>query len=139
MHELQWYRERLIRKTFNTTTQISAVSLKFIQQQIHTLDLFPRLSVWLESLVPNAPEALQVKGLAGSLPAFVLAWALEEQQKPLICMLPNADAAAYLVSDLEQIGGEALPLLHLQPSGLKPYDPEQMADAQAVIARADVL
>ncbi len=139
MHEPQWYRERLIRKTFNTTTQISAVSLKFIQQQIHTLDLFPRLSVWLESLVPNAPEALQVKGLAGSLPAFVLAWALEEQQKPLICMLPNADAAAYLVSDLEQIGGEALPLLHLQPSGLKPYDPEQMADAQAVIARADVL
>ncbi|MEM8483911.1 MAG: transcription-repair coupling factor [Bacteroidota bacterium] len=115
------------------------MSLKSIQQQIYTLDLFPRLSAWLEGLAPNAPEALQVKGLAGSLSAFVLAWVHREQQKPLICMLPNADAAAYLVSDLEQVGGEELPLLHLQPSGLKPYDPEQMADAQAVIARADVL
>ncbi len=115
------------------------MSLKFIQQQIQTLDLFPRLSAWLEQLSPQAPEALQVKGLVGSLPAFVLAWTHQVQQKPLICMMPDADAAAYLASDLEQIGGEELPVLHLQPSGLKPYDPEQMADAQAVIARADVL
>lgn len=73
------------------------------------------------------------------MPAFVLAWIQQEKKLPLICILPNADAAAYLVSDLEQVGGEGFPVLSLQPSGLKPYDPEQMADANSIIARADVL
>ena len=60
-------------------------------------------------------------------------------QKPLVCITPTAEEAAYLLSDLEQIVPENLTVLHLVPSGQKPYDAEQMRDASTQIERADVL
>lgn len=115
------------------------MSLRSIQQRIQELDLFTDLQNWLASIEPAAPHALQIKGLAGSLPAFVLAWLQQTYQKPVVCLLPEADAAAYLSSDLEQLVPGDSSVLSLQPSGLKPYDPEQMADSHTIIARADVL
>ncbi len=115
------------------------MSLKPIQQRIEEVTLFSELHSWVDALQPALPASLQLKGLAGSLSSFVLSWLFEYRKKPLICILPDADAAAYLVSDLEQVGGEGASILYLQPSGIKPYDPEQMADASSIVARADVL
>ena len=101
------------------------------------------------ALAPGA--AIRVKGAAGSLPAFLLADCLPrpfgvpdaarkaQQRGPLFCLLPDADAAAYLRSDLEQILGGEAPLLYFPPTGRKPYDRERVADTGPLTARADVL
>ena len=117
------------------------MSLKTIQDHIAGLDSLESLGAWVRSLTARAeaPASLQVKGAVGSLGAFVVHHLFDASDRVTICLAASPDDAAYLVSDLEQIGGEGLNVLHLQPSGLKPYDPEQMPDAAAVIARADVL
>lgn len=115
------------------------MSLRSIQQLIQELPSFVRLQTWAANLSDDAPTSIQLKGLAGSLPAFALRWIHQHHNRPLICLLPDADAAAYLISDLEQLGGDETSILSLQPSGLKPYDREQMADANSIISRADVL
>jgi transcription-repair coupling factor (superfamily II helicase) len=89
--------------------------------------------------------ALRVKGAAGSLPAFLLADVADARQQakqkrgPMLCLLPDTDAAAYLRSDLEQLLGGDAPLLFFPPTGRKPYDRERVADAAPLTARADVL
>ncbi len=77
---------------------------------------------------------------AGSTPAFaVAALASEEALPPLVCLLPDEDAARYLLGDLGVLLPGSFRLLHLPASGQKPYDHEQVPDARALIARAEVL
>lgn len=116
------------------------MSLKIVQDQIAALDAFETFDARVRSMLASeVPVALQVKSTAGSLGAFVVHHLFDLSDRVIVCLAASPDDASYLVSDLEQIGGEGLNVLHLQPSGLKPYDPEQMPDAATVIARADVL
>ena len=115
------------------------VSLKTIQLRVEELSAFNRLSGWIIERNHDAPASLAIKDSAGSLPAFILAYANGGAESPLICLTPESDQAIYLASDIEQICGDSCPVLYLPPSGQKPYDIEQMPDVNQTSARADVL
>ena len=64
---------------------------------------------------------------------------MQEAERPIACLLADAEAASYLHSDLEQLLEQPDGLLLFPPSGQKPYDHEQIADPAPLIRRADVL
>ena len=122
------------------------MSLNLIKHRIFELPKLKELSTWLTGSQgvdsgSSASQSIYVRGATGSLPAFILSGIQEETSKinpkhALVCVTSSSEEAAYLTSDLEQLGSH--PLL-LPPSGHKPYDPEQLVDPSAVIARTDVL
>ena len=89
-------------------------------------------------------DALRVEEAAGSLPAFLLRALLESapggdgQAAPLLAVLPDEDAAAYLESDLEALIDPAR-ILRFPATGQTPYDDEQIAASAPLTARADAL
>lgn len=83
-------------------------------------------------------RSLRLDHVAGSLPAFVLHHIYRETDRPLLGLVPDEDAAAYLFSDLEQLQPER-PLLRFPASGHTPYDDEQITETGPVVERADVL
>ncbi len=87
----------------------------------------------------TAPNALQVRGASGSLPAALLTALRRGLDRPVLCIVPDEEAAAYLLSDLEQFGGAGADLIRLPATGAKPYDREQVVDATPFIQRGDVL
>ena len=113
------------------------VSLKSIQNRIEELPIVESLAGWAQK--NDSPTTLSVKGAAGSLPAFLLCLLNRKAAITTVCIAAENDQAAYLTSDLEQIAGETIPILHLPASGTKPYDAEQIPDTNLAIARADVL
>lgn len=86
----------------------------------------------------NPGERVLVSGAVGSLPAFVVAGIARNSSGVLLCILPEAEDAAYLASDLSEIAPERSVLL-LPNSGDDPYDPERLPDTDQAIARNDVL
>ena len=130
----------------NLNVKTSSVSLNLIQQRILELPALEELSEWLQNTHQQEPsrkavESTYIKGATGSLPAFILSGTQNAVSKhipghSLVCITATKEDAAYLSSDLGQLGNQ--PLL-LPPSGHKPYDPEQLVDPSAVIARTDVL
>ncbi len=87
----------------------------------------------------NRPQSLYLRGVAGSLPAFIITILAREVNRPVVCLHADVDAAAYLHSDLEQIGGPENDVLLLPPTGHKPYDEEQMDDPAPLMQRAGIL
>jgi transcription-repair coupling factor (superfamily II helicase) len=80
-----------------------------------------------------------VRGAAGSLPSFLVSLLFDEAESTLLCIAPDVDDAAYLASDLEQLHPDLSRVLLFPPTGFKPFDPEQIPEAAALINRADVL
>ena len=115
------------------------MSLTTLLHQIIEGASFQEVLSWYPSQNATPPEALQVKGAAGSLPAFVLQGLAAARQAPLLCLLEDAERAAYLFSDLEQIASEAGQVLLFPPTRQKPYDADQVPDPVPLIQRADVL
>jgi transcription-repair coupling factor (superfamily II helicase) len=112
------------------------VALTNLAHRINALAPLDEVVSWCRSAEPNRPETLHLKGAVGSLPAFILHRVNQVTGRPMLCLLADADAAAYLTSDLEQLGSD---LLLLPPTGHHPYDDEQMEDPLPLIQRADVL
>ena len=94
---------------------------------------------WCRAAEAAYPASLELKGAVGAIPGFVLYRLKQEAGRPLACILADADAAAYLHSDLEQLYEKPEGLLLFPPSGQKPYDHEQITDPAPLIRRADVL
>ncbi len=115
------------------------MSLKPIYQQIVTTDLFLRAADWCSQNRSPAASSLQFKGAVGSIPAFLLHFLNGRLNRPLLCILPTEEAAAYLQSDLEQLNNSMEGILLLPPTGVKPYDDEQIPDTAPLIQRADVI
>ncbi len=85
----------------------------------------------------HADAPVQVRDAAGSSPAFLLAaLAAAPGARPLVVLMPDEDAARYLLGDLEHLDIAAS---HLPPTGQKPYDTDAVADPRPLIARAEVL
>ena len=82
---------------------------------------------------------LQIKGASGSIPALLLHHLKRDTDAPLCCVMPDEDAAAYLLADLDQITPEDLPAIRFPATSRTPYDPEQITDSTPLIERADVL
>ena len=115
------------------------MSLKPIQIQLEAAPFFEDVRRWCTAATPETAEALHLKGAVGSVPAFVLNRLLGELARPVLCVMPSEESAAYLFSDLEQLAGQTDRLLRLPATGQKPYDDEQISDATPLIQRADVL
>ncbi len=83
--------------------------------------------------------SVTLKAAAGSLPSFIVSGLLETIDRPILCVLPDVDTAAFLESDLEQVHPDLSRVLLFPPTGYKPYDDEQLHDAAGLIARADAM
>ncbi|WP_028567142.1 transcription-repair coupling factor [Salisaeta longa] len=81
---------------------------------------------------------LDVTNAAGSLPAFVLS-RLGRTRRPVVCLMPDEDAAAYLQSDLEQLAPAAAAVRRFPATHRAPYDDERIDESTPLIERADVL
>lgn len=113
------------------------MSIKNTRLALREASFWERVSDWVAAATPG--QTLQVKSLAGSLPAFLLEALHADGHGPFLCLMPDADAATYLHSDLAQVAGTDENLLLFPPTGHKPYDTEQVDDATSLIQRGDVL
>ena len=133
------------------------MSLSSITEAVGASAAVSNLRSWVRSAVDDASggdassatsseaaPALQVKGAAGSLPAFLVEFVRRSPAPPVLCLTADEDAAAYLHSDLEQLAGptddaDTSHLLRFPATQKKPYDDEQITDSGPLIERADVL
>jgi len=115
------------------------VSLLSIYQTIATTEVVQRAAAWLNAPSQAIARSLRMKGGVGSTPAFISRYMQEKSRRLVVYLLPDAEAAAYLHSDLEQLGDDNTPVLLFPPTNQKPYDAEQIAEATPLIQRADVL
>lgn len=80
-----------------------------------------------------------MRGAAGSIPSFLTAAVHTSAVRPIVCLLPDDDAAAFFCSDLQQILGTEDGVLLLPVSDNRPFDPEHMPDPAPTMARGDIL
>ncbi|MFN3596134.1 MAG: transcription-repair coupling factor [Rubricoccaceae bacterium] len=113
------------------------MTLEQIRARLGALPLAGTLRGFAQTAAPGA--RLHVRGVAGSLPAFLLADLLERAGGPLVALLAESEAADYLRSDLEQVLGSDTRVLFFPATGQEPYDPEQLADTLPLVQRADAL
>ena len=114
--------------------------LQSLYERLEAAPLVRELVEWSRNReAKDAPQSLHISGAAGSLPAFFITALRRESERPVICLQADADAAAYLHSDLEQVGGLSSEVLLLPPTGHKPYDEEQMDDPAPLMERAGTL
>ena len=114
------------------------MTIKAVNLRLTAWEVFEETARWCGRPATERGRTLAMKGMAGSLPAFLLAKLHVEQACPLVCLTAEEEQAAYLLSDLEQILGEQQ-ILRLPASGHKPYDQEQIQEVGALLQRADVL
>jgi transcription-repair coupling factor (superfamily II helicase) len=116
------------------------VSLSSIANRIETTAAVSRLRAWAREASADDAPAFHVKRAAGSLPAFLLYHLHTDPGRPLCCLVPDEDAAAYLQSDLEQLVAEPDDaILRVPATRQAPYDPERLSDSTPLIERADAL
>lgn len=113
------------------------MKLTDLHHHLETAAFFEPLHAALKHL--KAPSRLHLRGLAGSLSAFVLYELSRYLCGPVLALTPDEEQAAYLLSDLEQLLGASERLLRFPATGQKPYDPEQILDPAPLIERTDVL
>ncbi len=113
------------------------MKLTDLYHRLATAAFFEPLHDHLDLLTPST--RLHLRGLAGSLPAFVLYDLRRHLRRPILCLTPDEEQAAYLISDLEQLLGVSEHLLRFPATGQKPYDQEQIPDTAPLIERTDVL
>lgn len=113
------------------------MKLTDLHHHLETAAFFEPLHAALKHL--KAPSRLHLRGLAGSLSAFVLYELSRYLCSPVLALTPDEEQAAYLLSDLEQLLGASERLLRFPATGQKPYDPEQIPDPAPLIERTDVL
>ena len=120
------------------------MSLQTIYTRVTNDEVIHDVCAWYKGVIEGldrtvAQPSIQVKGLSGSMPAFLLRRLHQEARSPLLCLTPDEEEAAYLQSDLEQFAGNDNPILRFPPTGLKPYDEEHMEDPAPFVQRTDVL
>ena len=94
----------------------------------------------LRDTLGTSVRTIHVREAAGSAPAFIVAGLVARGAAPLaVCLLPEEDAARYLLGDLEQLVAAGVRILHLPPSGLHPYDEEHVPDTRALVERSETL
>ena len=87
----------------------------------------------------TAGRSVSLRGAVGSLSAFLTVQAFLDSKRPMLCLLPDEDAAAFFGSDLQQILGSDDRVLLLPVSDNRPFDPEHMPDPAPTMARGDIL
>ncbi len=137
------FRKKHARRLFLFTDFFSVVtlSLELIQSGIRPAPFTKQLIDWasFSSSQTGAGRSVSVRGAAGSLPSFLTAAVHSHAKRPIVCLLPDDDSAAFLCSDLQQILGTEDGVLLLPVSDNRPFDPEHMPDPAPTMARGDIL
>ena len=118
------------------------MSLADLADRIGDSDGARTLQDWIRRVEKGGGESsrLRVKGAAGSLPSFLLARATRSSSGPLVALTADPETATYLHSDLAEILEPSdLEAELFPPTGHHPYDRDQIAQAEPVMQRADVL
>lgn len=122
------------------------MSLELIRSRIASAVFSQRLVEWASARAGDpsgravsAGRSLSVRGAVGSLPAFLTATVFLETSRPVLCLLPDEDTAAFFGSDLQQILSSDEKVILLPVSDNRPFDPEHMPDPAPTMARGDVL
>ena len=125
------------------------MSLSLIHESISKTESAKALSDWVSRLRNEGishtehslteGEQLSIRGAAGSIPAFLTVHVFEHSKRSVLCVLEDADAAAFFCSDIQQIIGGDENVLLLPASDSRPFDPEHVPDPAPIIQRADVM
>ncbi len=97
------------------------------------------LVAWSRATVLPPAKILRVHGAAGSLPAFLLAFILEEVRRPIVAILPEPDAAQNLYGDLVELASDPYVPLLFPPTGRCGGDPERLSNTAPLVQRSDVM
>ncbi len=103
----------------------------------------PQADRLIQELGGTTAARIQLRGLAGSAGAFIAASAVKRSSQSHLFILPDKEAAAYFLNDLEGLLGEnedisPVPLLFFPASYRRPYHVEETDNAN-VLLRAEVL
>lgn len=108
--------------------------LQFIADEtIRSLNL-SEVSEWVLS---PAQGAFRITNAAGSLLSVVGQQLSHDYDGYVVWLAPDDDRAAQIVSDLISLGGSEV--YHFKPTGLHPYDNEQVSDPVAEVERLDLI
>lgn len=101
----------------------------------------------VSELGKSLPSRIQLRGLAGSSPAFIGAATAQTTDQSHLFILPDKETAAYFLNDVESLLGELredgetvtqIPVLFFPSSYRRPYQVEETDNAN-VLLRAEVL
>ncbi|MEZ4700511.1 MAG: transcription-repair coupling factor [Rhodothermales bacterium] len=115
------------------------MSLAPVFTRIAAQPVFAELTDTLFQARASGPVSVAIRNASGSLPALALLHLHRHLKQPIMALLPDAEQATHLVSDLEQLDASETAILQFPSSGAKPYDPEMMRDPTFAIARTDAL
>ncbi len=95
----------------------------------------------LQERVRDLPATgnVSVRGLSGSLHAFIAAALSRSEEAPILCLLDSAETASFFHSDLQQVLRSDEGILLFPPSDRNPYDPEHVTDPVPTIQRVDII
>jgi transcription-repair coupling factor (superfamily II helicase) len=105
----------------------------------------PHVSQLIQELSETSAARIQLRGMAGSAGAFIASAVIKQSDTSHLFILPDKEAAAYFLNDLEGLLGELadeqgplLPVMFFPASYRKPYQVEETDNAN-VLLRAEVL
>lgn len=114
------------------------MSLRFIAERLDEAQALRDVDSWVAS--SSGPAAVvQIKGAAGSLPAFVVEHVHRHSNRPVVVVCPTEDDAAYLCSDLEQMVEKVDQVQWFVATGQKYFDRGRVADPGAATRRTEVV
>ena len=113
------------------------MALSDLVRRVETASAVTDLRAWARTA--NPADALTVEHASGSLPAFLVHLLRDAPGRPLCCIVPTEDEAAYVQSDLEHLAGSDQHLVRFPATHRTPYDTSALRDSGPVVARADVM
>ncbi len=101
--------------------------------------LFEQSLPWqkLRQRLSENEAVTKVAGLVGSAQSLIISKIFQEEQRPLVCVMNDKEAAAYLLNDLEGLLGQEYVLFY-PGSYRRPYQIEE-TDNSNVLMRSEVL
>ena len=121
---------------FAVESNCAEVSSLPFYPRIATLPVVADIARWRQDAGPNGTA--RVEHAVGSLAATVTAALFDKNPATYCCITEDDEAAAFLVSDLEQVMGEGH-VVRLPAPDHNPYDPEYVEEPARAIARSEVL
>src|SRR5882762_7296173 len=109
------------------------MSMKEIKKKIYESAKFKALSAALAGLTPG--KSLSVRGLSGSLPAFVAAHAAEASRRQILLVVPDDDRAEKLRDDCALLLGEE----SVRFFGTRTHHTAQAMDLTSSVAQIETL
>ncbi|WP_245850287.1 transcription-repair coupling factor [Longimonas halophila] len=113
------------------------MALSDLVRRVETAPVLSDLRPWVRTA--QSSDALKIKRAAGSFSALLLHALRSDPGRPLCCVVPTEDQAAYVQSDLEHLAGSDRRIVRFPATHRTPYDTGALRDSSPLVARADVM